>query len=112
MSWERPKKNESGLDLRTAAGLRNGGDSGQPSIVPGQPEKSPLYIAVLRLQPDDWEPMQPKEKDSSPRANRLDQGMNRRRCAGDRSRKSRGQARDIDRRSKHAHAHFDAKSRT
>ncbi len=57
------KKIKGGLDLRTAAGLRKGGDSEEPSIVAGQPEKSPLYLSATRLHADDWEPMPPKEAD-------------------------------------------------
>ena len=40
---ERPKGN---LRLGTRAGALKGGDSG-PSLVPGQPEKSPLYTATI-----------------------------------------------------------------
>ena len=36
------------LDLTTAAGVLKGGDSG-PSIVPGDPDASPLYVAVTYL---------------------------------------------------------------
>lgn len=49
-----------GLDLRSAAGLEKGGDSGRPAVVPHQPEQSPLYLAVLR-DADDYAPMPPKE---------------------------------------------------
>lgn len=49
-----------GLDLRTRAGLLNGGDSREPLIVVGSPDKSPLVKAVLR-QDQTWSPMPPKE---------------------------------------------------
>ena len=39
-----------------------GGESGRPSIVPGKPLQSPLYLSVLR-EHDDWSPMPPKEND-------------------------------------------------
>jgi mono/diheme cytochrome c family protein len=56
------KKIKGGFDLRTPAGLRMGGDSEQAAVVPGEPEKSPLYLAITRLS-SDWEPMPPKEND-------------------------------------------------
>jgi len=57
------KKIKGGLDMRTAEALRKGGDSEEPSIVAGQPEKSPLYLSITRLHTDEWEPMPPKEND-------------------------------------------------
>ncbi len=42
-SGDKPK---GGLDLRTLASLVKGGQSGQPAIVPGQPEASPLLRFV------------------------------------------------------------------
>src|SRR5262245_1760740 len=57
------KKIKADLDMRTPVGLRKGGESGEPSIVAGQPEKSPLYLAVTRVHSADWEPMPPKEND-------------------------------------------------
>ncbi|MFN0120989.1 MAG: PSD1 and planctomycete cytochrome C domain-containing protein, partial [Blastocatellia bacterium] len=51
------------LDLRSRAGLRKGGASGQPALIPGQPEASPLYLAVTRAAASDWSPMPPKEAD-------------------------------------------------
>lgn len=51
-----------GLDLRTQATTRSGGESRQPAIVPGQPNESPVYLAATR-QHDDWSPMPPKEAD-------------------------------------------------
>jgi hypothetical protein len=55
------KKLRGGLDLRTRAGMLAGGDSGQPALVPGQPEKSPLYYSVTRRHKDLVMP--PKEND-------------------------------------------------
>ena len=55
-------KIKGGLDMRTRASLLKGGDSEKPSLVPGKPEESPLYLAVTRKH-DDWEPMPPKEAD-------------------------------------------------
>jgi mono/diheme cytochrome c family protein len=57
-----PKKQKGGLDLRTAKSATAGGDSGQPALVPGKPDESPLYLAVTRTN-DRWEPMPPKEND-------------------------------------------------
>ena len=37
-----------------------GGDSSEPSIVTGKPDKSPLYLAATRNS-DDWSEMPPKE---------------------------------------------------
>ena len=48
------------LDLTRGDGLAEGGDSGEPTIVPGAAERSPLYLAVTRDH-DDWSPMPPKE---------------------------------------------------
>ncbi len=56
-------KIKGGLDMRTAEALRQGGDSEEPSVVAGQPEKSALYLSVTRRHADDWEPMPPKEND-------------------------------------------------
>jgi hypothetical protein len=50
------------LDTRTRAGLLKGGEGQLPTLVPGQPERSPLYLAALRTH-DDWEAMPPKEAD-------------------------------------------------
>ena len=55
-------KIKGGLDLRTLAATLKGGDSGKPAVVAGQPEESPLYLAVTRRH-DGWEPMPPKEAD-------------------------------------------------
>ena len=55
------KKLKGDLDLRNRAGLLKGGESEYPSIVPGKPLQSPLYLASTREHEDDWEPMPPKE---------------------------------------------------
>jgi len=55
------KKIKGGFDMRTMAGLLKGGESGKPSIAPGRPEQSPLYIAVTRK--DEDMKMPPKEAD-------------------------------------------------
>jgi hypothetical protein len=55
------KKLRGKLDLRTRAGMLKGGESGQPALVPGQPEKSPLYVSVTRRDGD--LAMPPKEND-------------------------------------------------
>ena len=60
---EDPKKLKGELDLRSLAGLLKGGESEEPSIVPGKPEQSPLYLAVTREDEDDWSAMPPKEND-------------------------------------------------
>ena len=54
-----PKNLRGNFDIRSRAGLLKGGESGEPSIVPGKPQESPLYRAVL------WEDseMPPKEND-------------------------------------------------
>ena len=61
---EDPKKKLKGdFDMRTRADLLKGGESEEPSVVPGKPLQSPLYLAVTRMHEDDWEPMPPKEND-------------------------------------------------
>ena len=61
---EDPKKKLKGdFDMRNRAGLLKGGESEEPSIVPGKPLQSPLYLAVTREHEDDWESMPPKEND-------------------------------------------------
>src|SRR5262245_8764134 len=47
-----PKKVRGELDVRSRAGLLKGGQSGKPALVPGHPERSPLFIAVSRTNPD------------------------------------------------------------
>lgn len=56
------QKIKAGYDMRSLATALKGGESGEPAIVPGQPEKSPLYLSVTRTH-DDWEAMPPKEPD-------------------------------------------------
>lgn len=56
-----PKKIKGDLDMRTREGLLKGGESGDPSIVPGKPNDSPLMTAVRRT--DDDLAMPPKEND-------------------------------------------------
>lgn len=58
-----PEKIKSGYDMRRRESAFQGGDSGEVAIVPGQPEKSPLYLSVTRAHEDDWKPMPPKEPD-------------------------------------------------
>ena len=60
---EDSKKIKADFDMRTLAGLLEGGESEDPSIVPGKPLQSPLYLAVKREHEDQWEPMPPKEND-------------------------------------------------
>jgi mono/diheme cytochrome c family protein len=55
-------KIKGGLDLRTRAATLNGGSSGKAAFIAGQPDESPLYLAVTRAH-DDWEPMPPKDAD-------------------------------------------------
>ncbi len=59
-----PKKIKGGLDMRTFAGLLKGGESEKPSVIPGQPDASPLWLAVTREHMDEnWAAMPPKEND-------------------------------------------------
>ncbi|MEM7316265.1 MAG: DUF1549 domain-containing protein, partial [Planctomycetota bacterium] len=55
-----PNELEGSLDLRSSDGLLAGGDSGSPSILPGKPDSSPLYLAAGR-DSDEWSAMPPKE---------------------------------------------------
>ncbi|MFZ4766805.1 MAG: c-type cytochrome domain-containing protein, partial [Roseimicrobium sp.] len=57
-----PAKLKGGLDMRTLASTRKGGDSEKVGCLADKPEESPLYLAVTRKH-DDWEPMPPKEVD-------------------------------------------------
>ncbi len=57
------EKIKGGLDLRTLAAAVEGGDSLKPSLVPGQPDASPFYLAVTRTH-DVWEAMPPKDNDA------------------------------------------------
>ena len=49
--------------LDTREGLRKGGGSGEAAVVPGEPDKSPLILAIRRNH-DDHDAMPPKEKDA------------------------------------------------
>ena len=60
---EDPKKIKGDFDMRTYSDLLRGGESEEPSVVPGKPLQSPLYMAVKRDHEDQWEPMPPKEND-------------------------------------------------
>lgn len=57
-----PAKIKSAYDMRTRAAAIEGGESGQPAIVPGEPGQSPFYLAVTRTHKD-WEAMPPKAND-------------------------------------------------
>src|SRR4051794_7582955 len=46
-----PKKIRGGLDLRSRDAMLRGGESGEPSVNPGVPDESPLYLAVTREDP-------------------------------------------------------------
>ena len=50
------------LDLRSLAGALRGGESGQPAIIIGKPDQSPLVLAVTR-ESEHWSAMPPKEAD-------------------------------------------------
>ncbi len=41
-----PDKIKGGFDMRTRAGLLAGGESGEAGLAPGEPERSPIYVAV------------------------------------------------------------------
>jgi mono/diheme cytochrome c family protein len=56
------EKIKADYDMTTRAGLFRGGESSEAAVIPGTPEKSPLYLSVLRDHAD-WEPMPPKEND-------------------------------------------------
>jgi len=55
-------KIKGGFDMRTLASTIKGGESAAKSLLPGEPEDSPLYLATLRTHAD-WEAMPPKEAD-------------------------------------------------
>ena len=54
-----PDKIRGGFDMRTLESIMNGGESGEPSVIPGKPDASPLISAI------EWEnlEMPPKEND-------------------------------------------------
>ena len=54
---------EGGLDLRESSSVLSGGESGEPSIVAGDPTQSPLYLVMTR-ESDDWSAMPPKEAEA------------------------------------------------
>ncbi|MGF1582973.1 MAG: PSD1 and planctomycete cytochrome C domain-containing protein [Gemmataceae bacterium] len=56
---EKPRRLRGGFDVRTRAALLRGGNSEKPAVIPGTPQASPLYHAVL------WKDlkMPPKEND-------------------------------------------------
>jgi len=56
---DKPRDLKGSLDVRSRAGLLMGGESGEPSIVPGKPEKSLLVTAIR------WEALEmpPKQND-------------------------------------------------
>lgn len=53
-------KIEGSLDFRSLESTLAGGDSGEPAVVPGEPDQSPLYLSSTRKS-DDWTEMPPKE---------------------------------------------------
>jgi len=55
-------KIKGGFDMRSREAVLTGGDSGEPGLVAGKPQESPLYLASTRAH-DDWEAMPPKETD-------------------------------------------------
>jgi hypothetical protein len=54
------RKPKGKLDLRSREKILKGGASGQPAMIPGDAEHSPMYLAVIRTHPD-WSAMPPKE---------------------------------------------------
>ena len=61
-----PEKQKGGLRLDSPAGMRRGGDSGEPLFVVGKSSESHLYRLVSRNDPD--EAMPPREKDALSKA--------------------------------------------
>ena len=59
---EKPDELKGDFDMRTKKTLFAGGESGRRAVLPGQPEKSPLYLAATRVDPDFAMP--PKEGDA------------------------------------------------
>lgn len=58
---EDPKEIEGEFDIRSLKSIIKGGESGNPAIIPGDPENSPIYFAATRE--DDDFAMPPKEND-------------------------------------------------
>ncbi len=54
---------EGGIDLRSMETLHAGGDSGQPGVVPGQPDLSSIYVASARGE-DEFAAMPPKDAEA------------------------------------------------
>src|ERR1043166_3164963 len=44
------KDREGEFDMRTREGLLKGGESGKPALIPGKPDESPMFRAVLRTE--------------------------------------------------------------
>ncbi|MBC7965021.1 MAG: DUF1549 domain-containing protein, partial [Fuerstia sp.] len=57
-----PDKIEGSLDVSSLETLRVGGESGEPAVVSGKPDVSPLYLAATRTS-DVWSAMPPKESE-------------------------------------------------
>lgn len=57
-----PAKVKGGLDLSSLSTSITGGDSGEPALVPGRPDESPILLAALRSS-DDFSAMPPKQAD-------------------------------------------------
>ena len=49
---EDPQELEGDFDIRSRAGMLKGGESGEPSLWPGDPKKSPIYLAASRIDED------------------------------------------------------------
>lgn len=58
---DKPNKLKGDYDMRKRATLLKGGESGDPALIPGKPDQSPLYLAVT-WKDSDLE-MPPKEND-------------------------------------------------
>ncbi|MFY0652569.1 MAG: PSD1 domain-containing protein [Cyclobacteriaceae bacterium] len=56
-----PKEIEGDFEMLTYASLVKGGESGKKALVPGHPDKSPIYLAAIRV--DEDFAMPPKEND-------------------------------------------------
>ena len=56
-------KIKGGLNLTSLDNLMRGGDSGEPSITPKEPDSSPLFLSISRHEQSEWKAMPPKEND-------------------------------------------------
>ncbi|MFL2436898.1 MAG: c-type cytochrome domain-containing protein, partial [Verrucomicrobiales bacterium] len=56
-------KIKGGLNLTSLNNLMQGGDSGEPSITPKEPDSSPLFLSISRHEQSGWKAMPPKEND-------------------------------------------------